>query len=246
MLEEEVVDNKSVDWNMRIIHSAVSFVMCVCVCVFCITNLSHHIFLSYSHSTQPYKQYNTIQSIVITTQVDATAAISQILQSPDNSLQLRNITSSSHACYASFTNGHSMGTLLDPLTGLSMNTTNGYSENAYLLPNDGLIMSSGSPNDFCINDSDQQTTQWKNNTRYVCGRSYGHHRTTQRDLWIDFVLVHMIVLNLLGSSTHSFSLDYFCNSGWVAVGDDDLNGIAQKNNPNAVTYDACIIEFGKC
>jgi len=60
-----------------------------------------------------------------------------------------------------------MGTLLDPLTGLSINTTNGYSENAYLLPNDGLIMSSGSPNDFCINDSDQQTTQWKNNTRYV-------------------------------------------------------------------------------
>ena len=138
---------------------------------------------------------------MITTQVDATAAISQILQSPDNSLQLRNITSSSHACYASFTNGHSMGTLLDPLTGLSINTTNGYSENAYLLPNDGLIMSSGSPNDFCINDSDQQTTQWKNNTRYVCGRSScGRHRTTQGGLWIDFVLVHnMIVLNLLDS-----------------------------------------------
>ena len=120
---------------------------------------------------------------MITTQVDATAAISQILQSPDNSLQLRNITSSSHACYASFTNGHSMGTLLDPLTGLSINTTNGYSENAYLLPNDGLIMSSGSPNDFCINDSDQQTTQWKNNTRYVesiSSRACGYHRTTQR------------------------------------------------------------------
>ena len=113
---------------------------------------------------------------MITTQVDATAAISQILQSSDNSLQLRNITSSSHACYASFTNAHSMGTLLDPLTGLSINTTNGYSENAYLLPNDGLIMSSGSPNDFCINDSDQQTTQWKNNTRYVesiSSRAYG-------------------------------------------------------------------------
>ena len=94
-----------------------------------------------------------------------------------------------------------MGTLLDPLTGLSINTTNGYSENAYLLPNDGLIMSSGSPNDFCINDSDQQTTQWKNNTRYVCGRSScGRHRTTQGGLWIDFVLVHnMIVLNLLDS-----------------------------------------------
>ena len=54
----------------------------------------------------------------------------------------------------------------------------------------------------------------------------------------------MIVLNLLDSLF--LSLDYFCNSGWVAVGDDDLNGIAQKNNPNAVTYDACIIEFGKC
>lgn len=151
------------------------------MCVSFIANLSHHsIILSFNLTIQT-TQYNTIQTIVITTQVDATAAISQILQSPDNSLQLRNITSSSHACYASFTNGHSMGTLLDPLTGLSINTTNGYSENAYLLPNDGLIMSSGSPNDFCINDSDQQTTQWKNNTRYVCKRSsYGHHRITQK------------------------------------------------------------------
>ena len=123
---------------------------------------------------------------MITTQVDATAAISQILQSPDNSLQLRNITSSSHACYASFTNGHPMGTLLDPLTGLNINTTNGYSENAYLLPNDGLIMSSGSPNDFCINDSDQQTTQWKNNTRYVKYKQQNIMVSPTKGLWIDF------------------------------------------------------------
>ena len=86
--------------------------------------------------------------------MSATQAVSNILRDPYGHIQLRNVTSSSHECYKTFTNGYSMGTVL--------NSTS--SDNDYLLPNEGLLMSSGNPNDFCNNDSDQQSTQFINAT----------------------------------------------------------------------------------
>ena len=99
---------------------------------------------------------------MITEQMSATQAVSNILRDPYGHIQLRNVTSSSHACYKTFTNGYSMGTVLSSSDGTPL--TNPQTSNDYLLPNEGLLMSSGNPDDFCMNDSDQQSTQFTNET----------------------------------------------------------------------------------
>lgn len=96
--------------------------------------------------------------------MSATQAVSNILRDPYGHIQLRNVTSSSHACYTTFTNGYSMGTILSSFNGSSTPLTNPQTSSDYLLPNEGLLMSSGDPNDFCNNDSDQQSTQFTNAT----------------------------------------------------------------------------------
>ena len=84
--------------------------------------------------------------------MSATQAVSNILRDPYGHIQLRNVTSSSHACYKTFTNGYSMGTVLSSSSDGTL-LTNPSSSNDYLLPNEGLLMSSGNPDDFCNNDS---------------------------------------------------------------------------------------------
>ena len=77
----------------------------------------------------------------------ATDLVENILPSPNGSIQFQNIQASSHACFNLFTNGHAVGN--DKVTG------------EYLMPDSGIIMSSGTPADFCSNDSDQNTKNWK-------------------------------------------------------------------------------------
>ena len=64
---------------------------------------------------------------------------------PDGHVQFRNIGSSSHSCFALFTNGHSAGR---------------HNTNEFLLPDEGIILSTGNFQDFHINDSDETSTNF--------------------------------------------------------------------------------------
>ncbi|KAK1746712.1 choice-of-anchor L domain-containing protein [Skeletonema marinoi] len=64
----------------------------------------------------------------------------------DGQIQFRNIAASSHSCFALFANGHSAGRHKDT--------------NEFLLPNEGIILSTGNPQDFHTNDSDETSTNF--------------------------------------------------------------------------------------
>jgi hypothetical protein len=108
---------------------------------------------------------------VITQASSAQDAVRNILTAGEN-IQFRNVRASSHACFKTFTNGHAMGTSTTTATAAAGSNNNiggggGTAETSshntgdpYLLPERGLIMSTGDPDQFCINDSDVQTTQW--------------------------------------------------------------------------------------
>jgi hypothetical protein len=72
--------------------------------------------------------------------------VESYFRDPDGQIQFRNVASSSHSCFALFANGHSAGRHKDT--------------NDYLLPNDGIIMSTGKPDDFNKNDSDETSTNF--------------------------------------------------------------------------------------
>ena len=64
----------------------------------------------------------------------------------DGQIQFRNVAASSHSCFALFANGHSAGRHIDT--------------NEFLLPNEGIILSTGNPQDFHTNDSDETSTNF--------------------------------------------------------------------------------------
>ena len=78
----------------------------------------------------------------------AVELVEETLMDPTNAdfVEFRNIQASGHACYQYFTQGHAAGK--HKVTG------------EYLLPESGIIMSTGDPGDFCENDSDQTTRNW--------------------------------------------------------------------------------------
>jgi hypothetical protein len=73
--------------------------------------------------------------------------VSNTFINPDGGVEFQNVLASSHACFLHFSNGNQMGK--HELT------------NEYLVPQEGIILSSGKPEDFCWNDSDEMTTEWK-------------------------------------------------------------------------------------
>jgi hypothetical protein len=77
----------------------------------------------------------------------ATDLVSNTFINPDGGVEFQNVLASSHACFLHFSNGNQMGK--HELT------------NEYLVPQEGIILSSGKPEDFCWNDSDEMTTEWK-------------------------------------------------------------------------------------
>ncbi len=80
-------------------------------------------------------------------------------------VEFSNINASPHYanCTRYFTGGHSMGYAWK-------NDDNVTKTNDHLLPDEGIILSSGDPLDFESNDSDQQTTRWHTSTnRYYDG-----------------------------------------------------------------------------
>ena len=72
--------------------------------------------------------------------------VESYFRDPDGQIQFRNVAASSHSCFALFGNGHSAGRNKDT--------------NEFLLPNDGIIMSTGNPEDFHNNDSDETSTNF--------------------------------------------------------------------------------------
>jgi len=75
--------------------------------------------------------------------MDAVTLVRTVLQDPQGQIQFDNIEASGHDCFKRFANGHVMGQ--NVLTGED------------LIPESGVIMSSGDPEDFCWNDSDQNS-----------------------------------------------------------------------------------------
>lgn len=73
--------------------------------------------------------------------------IRNIFIDTDGQVDFRNVVASNHACYLHFYNGHEMGH--HKITG------------EQLIPQEGIILSTGKPEDFCWNDSDEMTTQWR-------------------------------------------------------------------------------------
>ncbi len=72
--------------------------------------------------------------------------VENYFSNPEDPVEFRNVASSDHSCFALFEDGHSAGR--HSLT------------NQFLLFNDGIIMSTGKPEDFHINDSDETTTDF--------------------------------------------------------------------------------------
>ncbi|KAL7543599.1 hypothetical protein ACHAXR_012911, partial [Thalassiosira sp. AJA248-18] len=89
---------------------------------------------------------------LVTQSMQAPALVQNILKDPNGHIQFRNIRASHNDCFKMFTNGNAMG--------LTPNDPNKMDTDQYLLPDQGLIMSSGNPDDFCENNSDHQTTQF--------------------------------------------------------------------------------------
>ena len=108
------------------------------------------------------------------TQSSSALNVAQDILVAGEDIQLRNVSASSHACYKMFTNGHAMGTIATTATATTTTTgllgptanNNGTTstvltnDDQYLLPDRGLLMSTGDPDTFCINDSDEQTKSW--------------------------------------------------------------------------------------
>ena len=93
-----------------------------------------------------YHSYLTISILVTFSYLTATELVEKYLQDPNGLVEFRNIESSDHTCFALFDNGHSAG----------KNNATG----AYLIPDSGVILSSGDPQDFNGQDSDSTTTDW--------------------------------------------------------------------------------------
>ena len=77
---------------------------------------------------------------------DAVSLVRNVLRDPNGYVEFQNIQASTHDCYKYFYNGDVMGQHL-----VSGNP---------LIPSEGIIMSSGDPEQFCWNDSDQNSNNF--------------------------------------------------------------------------------------
>ncbi|KAL3791625.1 hypothetical protein HJC23_012215 [Cyclotella cryptica] len=89
-------------------------------------------------------------STVTFSYLPATELVETYLQDPNGLVEFRNIIASNHSCFALFGNGHSAGT--NKVTG------------GYLIPDSGVILSSGNPEHFNGQNSDSTTTDFGVNT----------------------------------------------------------------------------------
>jgi hypothetical protein len=79
--------------------------------------------------------------------LSAQELVENYFRNPYDPVEFRNVAASDHSCFALFANGHYAGR--HEVT------------NQFLLPNKGIIMSTGKPEDFHINDSPETTTDFE-------------------------------------------------------------------------------------
>ncbi len=89
---------------------------------------------------------NAKEDVLAFSNLSAQDLVESYFLDPKGQIQFRNIAASDHSCFALFANGHSAGRHEDT--------------NEFLLPDDGFIMSTGNPQDFHINDSDETSTNF--------------------------------------------------------------------------------------
>eukprot|EP00986_Skeletonema_menzelii_P000677 scaffold193_cov157-Skeletonema_menzelii.AAC.9 len=76
--------------------------------------------------------------------LSAQELVKNYFNNPDAPVEFRNIEAPDHSCFTLLQDGHSAGRHSN--------------SNKFLLPNDAILMSTGKPEDFHINDSDETTT----------------------------------------------------------------------------------------
>ncbi len=89
---------------------------------------------------------NAKEDVLAFSNLSAQDLVESYFLEPNGDIQFRNVAASDHSCFALFANGHSAGRHKDT--------------NEFLLPNNGIIMSTGNPQDFHINDSDETSTNF--------------------------------------------------------------------------------------
>ena len=130
-------------------------------------------------SINPTSERDAFECMIFDTKPADELIQDTFLQNPEGDIQFQNVKSSNHSCFRSFYNGHKMG--------------HNHETGVQLIPEEGIIMSTGIPEEFCWNDSDENTKKW------------------------------------------------------FTDGDANLTSLLREENPTAVTYDACVIEFDfKC
>jgi len=86
------------------------------------------------------------EDLITFSSLSAQELVDSYFRDSDGQIQFRNVAASSHSCFALFANGHSAGRHIDT--------------NEFLLPNEGIILSTGNPQDFHTNDSDETSTNF--------------------------------------------------------------------------------------
>lgn len=76
--------------------------------------------------------------------------VENYLRDPDGQVEVRNAASSDRSCFARFDNGHVVG--------------KNAATSEYLIPDSGIILSTGNPFDFDGNDSERTTTDFREDT----------------------------------------------------------------------------------
>ena len=97
-----------------------------------------------------YLHLDLDRETVTFTYLPAADLVENYLQDPNGLVEFRNIVSSNHSCFALFANGHTAGKSV--ATG------------KFLIPDQGIMLSSGNPEDFNGNDSDETTTNFNIHT----------------------------------------------------------------------------------
>ena len=128
--------------------------------------------------------------------LSAQQLVENYFNNPDDPVAFRNIAASDHSCFALFADGHSAGR--HSLT------------NQFLLPNDGLILSTGDPEDFNINDSDETTTDFGIDT----GEIHLEHNVAQGEQVLDpcFIQFEFSCPEIIDIYTPQVSFDYVFGS----------------------------------
>lgn len=171
-------------------------------------------FLLSSSAAQSQSSSSAIAGDAIVVKKDLPASILvEVLRDPDGQAQVRNVASSSRPCFALFEN-NVVGTNAAGHEGL--------------IPDSGVILSTGDPLDFAGNDSDRTTTDFEEET----GEPYLESQLPRGDRVFDHCFIEFEFKCPLATESYApaVSLEYVFGSDEY---DGGANGSAQPDNNDA-------------